>query len=71
MAGRVYVRAKDGEWIEPRSRGYRQACCDCGLVHQIDFRVVKSGTGARVKVQFRAFRDKRATAGMRAAKAQP
>jgi hypothetical protein len=34
-------------------------CCDCGLVHRMDFRIVKG------RVQFRPFRDKRATAAAR------
>jgi len=53
-----YHPQQDGEWIEPKA-GYRMACCDCGLVHRVEFRVVKG------KVQFRAWRDNRATAGRR------
>lgn len=34
-------------------------CCDCGLVHRINFRVQNG------KVQFQAFRDNRATAAKR------
>ena len=34
---------KDGwtDWQRPVMRGYRLGCCDCGLVHDIDFRVVR------------------------------
>jgi len=56
-----YHQQQDGEWMEPQ-RGYRAACCDCGLVHRLQFRVVKG------KVQFRAWRDNRATAQMRRGK---
>lgn len=33
------------EWIQPRMRGYRMMCCDCGLVHEIQFRVVFNRLG--------------------------
>lgn len=39
-------------------------CCDCGLVHKIDFRMVKYGNDKR-KIQFRVFRDVRATNAIR------
>lgn len=41
-----------GEWIQPIRRAYRMECCDCGLVHLIDFRVRKG------RAQLRAFRKK-------------
>lgn len=47
--------------MQPIRRGYRLACCDCGLVHSMNFRV--SGG----KAQFAAFRDNRATAAIRRA----
>lgn len=58
-----YVQVISGEWIEPTpQRGHRMKCCDCGLVHIMDFRVVDG------KVQFRPYRDNRATAAMRRVK---
>jgi hypothetical protein len=52
--------AKDGEWMQvKRQRGHKLRCCDCGLVHTVNFRIV----GRRI--QFQAFRDKRATAATR------
>lgn len=35
--------ADDGwtEWICPKPTGYLAQCCDCGLVHEVDTRVVK------------------------------
>ena len=54
-----YKQAHDGEWIEPVRNGYKLACCDCGLVHRVQFRIVNG------KIQFRAFRDNRATAAKR------
>lgn len=59
-----YEHPAPGEWVQPTRNGYKLACCDCGLVHRLDFHVVKYG-GNRTKVKFRAFRDQRATAAMR------
>lgn len=28
-------------WVCPKPKGYLMKCCDCGLVHEVDFRVVK------------------------------
>lgn len=52
----------DGEWVEPITRGYELECCDCGLVHLLNFRV-RDG-----QVQFQAFRDARKTAATRRAR---
>lgn len=51
------------KWIQPVMRGYRMACCDCGLVHDMDFKVVRHGK--RNNVQLRARRNERLTAAMR------
>ena len=58
-------------WISPPHgghgrRNYRLACCDCALVHEIQFRVTKDPAG-RLSVSFRAKRNHRATASMRSA----
>lgn len=29
-------------WVYPIMRGYKMACCDCGLVHEMRFAVVKA-----------------------------
>lgn len=57
--GKVYERPSAGEWVQPVKKAYKMACCDCGLVHNLDFRV-KDG-----RIQFRAFRNNRSTALMR------
>ena len=44
-------------------RGYRMMCCDCGLVHRLNFYIVVKGR--RRKVQFKAWRDYRSTAATR------
>ena len=61
-----YPKINDNDLIQPVRRGYRMACCDCRLVHEIDFFVVKYGSrGQFTKVRFRARRNNRATAAMR------
>lgn len=37
------IRAGRGGWSpwqQPVMKGYLMKCCDCGLVHEIDFRVI-------------------------------
>jgi len=38
------IEREDGwtQWIPPIMRGYRLKCCDCGLVHEMDFAVVEA-----------------------------
>jgi hypothetical protein len=47
------------DWIRPVPAGYRACCCDCGLVHEIEFRVAD---GIEPSVEFRVRRHNRATA---------
>ena len=56
-----FPAVKDGEWVQPVRRGYLVACCDCGLVHRMNFRIY----GGRV--QFQAWRHPRSTGALRAA----
>ena len=49
-------------WVTPIRKGYKMACCDCGLVHRLDFRVKDKA------IQFKVERDNRATAAMRRAR---
>lgn len=54
----------EGEWVQLKTlRGFRIRCCDCRLVHVLDFRIVKHGRGH--KLLFRAARDNAATAKSR------
>jgi hypothetical protein len=48
-----------GEWIRPVPTGYKLSCCDCGLVHKHDFRVVDG------HVEFRVWAAPRETGQMR------
>lgn len=61
-----YAPVSAGEWVQPKRRGYKMACCDCGLVHVLNFRLMKWGRGT--KIQFQAFRNERSTALVRRAK---
>lgn len=47
------------DWIQPVRRGYKMCCCDCGLVHNMDFRIHKG------RAQFRVSRNNRSTAMVR------
>ena len=62
------------DWISPVMREYRVGCCDCGLVHDIDFQVVRvlkrQPDGTKIvevvesedyEVNFRARRNNRST----------
>lgn len=53
-----YRKIKDGQWVQPKMKGYKMMCCDCGLVHIVDFKIVWNGK----KVRLRASRDDRRTA---------
>lgn len=28
-------------WVQPVMKGYKMGCCDCGLVHEMEFKVMK------------------------------
>ncbi len=47
------------DWIHPLP-GYKMACCDCGLVHNMEFRTDDIG-----QINFRAARNQRSTGQMR------
>ena len=55
----MYKKPLANEWVQPVRKGYKMACCDCGLVHDMDFRIKNN------RVQFRVRRNNRATAGIR------
>ena len=55
----VYRVISYGEWTQPRMRNFREQCCDCGLIHRLDFRIVDG------RIEFRTRRDDRATAAAR------
>jgi hypothetical protein len=56
---KLYPEVNANEWVQPVKKNYKMACCDCGLIHELDFRIVKN------RVQFRARRNNRATGQFR------
>ena len=63
-----YKKVKPGEWEQPVRRAYRLACCDCGLVHNMYFRLRRRNSRGARTIQFKAYRNERATAAMRRGK---
>ena len=64
-----YQQVEDGEWIRPTTEGWKMACCDCGLVHTVNFRIVTQGRRRLIALQ--PTRDARATAAKRRSKKYP
>lgn len=56
---RKYDNPVRNQWVTPVRTDYRLACCDCGLVHEVDFRV-RSG-----EIQIRFRRNNRSTENIR------
>lgn len=75
------IAGDDGwsRWIPPLMRRYKMACCDCGLVHDTEFDIVKvekqNSDGSwehsdpmdpeKYRVLMRVRRNNRSTAGTR------
>lgn len=34
-----HVQVYDGEWVKMNKRGNRNMCCDCQLVHELNFKI--------------------------------
>jgi Zn-finger protein len=54
---------ESGEWFHPIKKGFLLACCDCLLVHRVNFKVIKNGNRDDIYVQF--YRDDKTTREMR------
>jgi len=74
----TYRQEHDGEPVLPIMDGYKMKCCDCGLVHTINFRAIKIGKrfedgsftykeldSEKYGVEITAWRNNRATAAGR------
>ena len=46
-----FKEGKSGRWFHPKKKGYLVMCCDCGLAHEIDFKVVPCGKGHKVMIK--------------------
>lgn len=53
------------EWVQPIRKGYKIGCCDCGLVHVMNFRLIKNKNGPGKKIQYQIERDNRSTGQVR------
>jgi hypothetical protein len=60
MTKSAYYQVSDGEWIGVFLKGNKDQCCDCGLVHRINYRI-----NAKGKIEYQVYRDERATAAAR------
>jgi hypothetical protein len=40
-------------WQQPAMNGYLMKCCDCGLVHSVDFRIAYGKSEEQNRVQLR------------------
>jgi len=54
-----YRKHEEGEWVRPIRKNWQMCCCDCGLVHTIDFKVKNK------VIWLRAFRNNRSTGQVR------
>lgn len=63
IVSKKYPELEDNEWRKPVMKNFGFACCDCGLVHRLDFKVIRWGRGH--KILMRARRDQRATGQVR------
>lgn len=66
-----HVAEEDGwsRWIFPihgcnTGPNYKLACCDCSLVHDVQFRTVRDKQG-RISVKFKVRRNNRSTGQLR------
>lgn len=61
--GRKYPPVTAGQWVKPKRKYYRMMCCDCGLVHKMEFALQDWPPGKSIVM--RAWRDDKATGGAR------
>jgi hypothetical protein len=57
-----YPIFKDNEWITPHYTKFKLICCDCSLVHDVQFRIYKD------KIQFKLKRNNKSTGQARRTK---
>ncbi len=62
MAG-YYIQRWDGEWVDVTAER-NLACCDCGLVHREEYRIIEAENGNE-HILRRVIRDRRMTANRR------
>jgi hypothetical protein len=47
--GGIMKQIKNNVWQTPVNKNYKLVCCDCGLVHETDFRIFKGRIQFRVR----------------------
>ena len=62
-------KAKAGQWDRIKKKGFKMACCDCGLVHRFDFKVINSKN--ETELYMKGERDNRATGQLRRHRKHP
>jgi hypothetical protein len=55
-----YYQVTDGEWLPVFMKNNKDQCCDCLLVHKVNYRINDKGS-----IEVQVFRDERATAALR------
>lgn len=53
---------RDGEWFKPTMKGYFLQCCDCALIHRINFRI-QMDSKDQLFILMQAFRVKKKSRG--------
>ena len=48
-----FKKVKSNKWEQPVMNGYLMKCCDCGLVHEVDFRIAYGKKEEANRVQLR------------------
>lgn len=46
-----YTQQYNGEWFQPKRKGWRMRCCKCRLIHSVNFRLVKNKNGQSIQMQ--------------------
>lgn len=63
-----FKKVNPNEWQMPIMKGYKMACCDCGLVHNFTFQVIDNDTQKKIKngrVLIKATRNNKLTKELR------
>ena len=55
----AYKEVEAGEWVRVGMRNHKDQCCDCGLLHRVNFRIVKDHRD-RNTIEVQTFRAGRA-----------
>lgn len=66
-----FKKVKPNEWQMPIMKWYKMACCDCGLVHNMTFKVIDNDTQKPIKngrVLIKATRNEKLTKQLRETK---